>query len=490
MELFSKDLFVYIVNMSITSSYVILFILAIRMFLKKAPKTFSYIKKNYSTSLLSLAASKKMIKIRPIAFGETNTKTRIKNVLNYKKPVFWVVLASTITVEGVSIALMTNPINISTDEKDFANKIYEYRTPYVENNSKVVNIAKELPVPEALNFTKVQLFTDKEPYSLHITYQTTKKIQRSFLETGNQSTFDQNAAIMFALIGNVDQINFILSDGNNEQLLQRTRAWTNNTMAKDLWKSSDTAQGFTTLYNEIMSKFITYDSLYPLLNSGKKTNIQSVNDVPPVSSYEKVDTNDEVYYIYTKGRKYYVEKPYQFVSEITEEIYGKIHWLLVSLNRYEDIKQELSLDAKKYSVQKTLGDSCILDSDSVINSRAEIADKFIADTKKGNKSSLKIVHPRTDGYTIITKVIYDGKNYYGVAYYSKNSLTGKDNYYYQFKYKYLKIFDLSGYKFVYLLEDNNLTFGDIDKSLMSQYTKNVQKSNAGIDFYSLCTFNR
>ena len=42
MELFLQELFVNVVNMSITASYVILFVLVARLFLKKAPKIFSY----------------------------------------------------------------------------------------------------------------------------------------------------------------------------------------------------------------------------------------------------------------------------------------------------------------------------------------------------------------------------------------------------------------------------------------------------------------
>ncbi|SHH86567.1 DUF5301 domain-containing protein [Clostridium magnum] len=286
------------------------------------------IKKDYSTSLLSLSANKKLIKASPIAFGENNTKIRIKNVLNYKRPVFWVILVSTIAVVCFSTALITNPASVVADTTDFSKNIYEYRTPYVGNNSKVASIAKELPVPKTLNYRKVALFTDKEPYRVEITYETTTEVQRSILQTDEQSFFDQNAAIIFALIGNVEQINFILSDGNNQRIIQRTRTWATNTMAKDLWKSSDTAEKFTTLYKEIMGKFITYDSIYPLLNSGKKTNIQSVNDVPSVTNYEKVKANNEVYYIYNKSGKYYVEKPYQFVSEITEETYRKLHQIL------------------------------------------------------------------------------------------------------------------------------------------------------------------
>ena len=42
MEAFSPNLFVDVVNMSITASYVIVFVLVARLCLKKAPKIFSY----------------------------------------------------------------------------------------------------------------------------------------------------------------------------------------------------------------------------------------------------------------------------------------------------------------------------------------------------------------------------------------------------------------------------------------------------------------
>jgi beta-lactamase regulating signal transducer with metallopeptidase domain len=49
------------------------------------------IKKPYATSLLSLAAGRHILNGSPLAFGEGNVKGRIKNVLNYKKPRFWVI---------------------------------------------------------------------------------------------------------------------------------------------------------------------------------------------------------------------------------------------------------------------------------------------------------------------------------------------------------------------------------------------------------------
>jgi hypothetical protein len=45
----------------------------------------------------------------PLAFGEGNVKGRIKNVLNYRKPRFWVIFFSIIIVAAVAIGLAANP---------------------------------------------------------------------------------------------------------------------------------------------------------------------------------------------------------------------------------------------------------------------------------------------------------------------------------------------------------------------------------------------
>jgi len=47
----------------------------------------------YSRALLQCSVPRRMITACPLAFGETGVKGRIKSVLNYKKPAFWVVLA-------------------------------------------------------------------------------------------------------------------------------------------------------------------------------------------------------------------------------------------------------------------------------------------------------------------------------------------------------------------------------------------------------------
>ncbi len=67
------------------------------------------IKKSYANSLLSLAMGGHRINGSPLAFGEGNVKVRIKNVLNYKKPSFWMIAISIIIVAVIGVALVTNP---------------------------------------------------------------------------------------------------------------------------------------------------------------------------------------------------------------------------------------------------------------------------------------------------------------------------------------------------------------------------------------------
>ncbi|MDD4729787.1 MAG: M56 family metallopeptidase [Dysgonamonadaceae bacterium] len=67
------------------------------------------IKKPYANSLLSFATGRYILNGSPLAFGEGNVRGRIKNVLNYKKPRFWVVLVSVIVLVGAGIALISNP---------------------------------------------------------------------------------------------------------------------------------------------------------------------------------------------------------------------------------------------------------------------------------------------------------------------------------------------------------------------------------------------
>ena len=64
---------------------------------------------DYTASLLSLATGKHIIAGVPLAFGEGDTKGRIRNLANWKKPAFWVVLIAVILCVVTAVCLLTNP---------------------------------------------------------------------------------------------------------------------------------------------------------------------------------------------------------------------------------------------------------------------------------------------------------------------------------------------------------------------------------------------
>ena len=66
-------------------------------------------KAGYSTALMRLAMKRPRLSWSPLAFGESNVKRRIKNVLNFKKPAGWVVAVSVILAILLGIACAANP---------------------------------------------------------------------------------------------------------------------------------------------------------------------------------------------------------------------------------------------------------------------------------------------------------------------------------------------------------------------------------------------
>ena len=66
-------------------------------------------KKEYSKVLLFCATQRHLVMACPLAFGEVGVKERVKTVLNYKKPTFWITIAAIVVCAIVAICFLTNP---------------------------------------------------------------------------------------------------------------------------------------------------------------------------------------------------------------------------------------------------------------------------------------------------------------------------------------------------------------------------------------------
>lgn len=87
-------------------------------------------RQSYSVALLnsSMAVTRKHIAACPVAFGEVSVKTRIKNVMNYKKPVFWIIIAAFAACIVFTVCFLTNPIKkgkaVETDSNFYEETLY------------------------------------------------------------------------------------------------------------------------------------------------------------------------------------------------------------------------------------------------------------------------------------------------------------------------------------------------------------------------------
>ncbi len=68
------------------------------------------IRADYSSSLLKLSSGKQPVIITPLAFGEGDTKGRIKNLAGWRKPLLWVVILSTVVCVATAICLLADPM--------------------------------------------------------------------------------------------------------------------------------------------------------------------------------------------------------------------------------------------------------------------------------------------------------------------------------------------------------------------------------------------
>lgn len=90
-------------------------------------------RKEYAKSLLDCAVKRKSIAACPLAFGEVGVKTRIKGVMHYKKPAFWVILITVAAIIVTSVCFLTNPKKDETKvgSTDFDSvTVYESKTDY------------------------------------------------------------------------------------------------------------------------------------------------------------------------------------------------------------------------------------------------------------------------------------------------------------------------------------------------------------------------
>ena len=105
----------------------------------------------YSQALLDCSFPRRRIAACPLAFGEVGVKERVKSVLNYKKPAFWIIVVAVVACIVVGVCFLTNPSDKSLSGKlgvsmDMAVAEYNHSTHsdgnFIATNYDVLRITK------------------------------------------------------------------------------------------------------------------------------------------------------------------------------------------------------------------------------------------------------------------------------------------------------------------------------------------------------------
>ena len=71
---------------------------------------------DYTQALVACSVNRRMIAACPLAFGEVGVKNRVKSVMSYKKPAFWIIILAVISCVIVAVCFLTNPMGFQFDE--------------------------------------------------------------------------------------------------------------------------------------------------------------------------------------------------------------------------------------------------------------------------------------------------------------------------------------------------------------------------------------
>ena len=324
------------------------------------------IRENYSYSLLSLSVKQRAL-LTPLAFGESNVKSRIKNILNYKKPSFWVMAVLVILLIVVAVSVGTNP---KKNNYEFSGMTWVQDSDkylYVEDTPD--SIQEELVYLDFLYSVekdydkKNDIISDRHRISIDNERKTDPDVYSSYvihsITTVDKNLRDYEYFVKKNNLTEFEVINVIYTKKDSLNLTVMGPQWGDGTYSRGYiigktaedtdYKIHDFMLPLEPDYSEVNSEILSSSvQLYAYENNElfsereitdtvSKTNInmllRNVDEVsrisdgdaaPKTGNYIKAVINDKAYYIYEINSKYYIEEPNKNISSITFNEYRAI----------------------------------------------------------------------------------------------------------------------------------------------------------------------
>lgn len=117
-------------------------------------------RKAYSRALVACSLPKRIVPACPLAFGEVGIKERVKKILYYKKPGFWITLGAAAACILVTICFLTNP---KKDGFDMANNMKETNEKGTDEKGTDEEETGDIDEPGRINdIEKTDVFGESE----------------------------------------------------------------------------------------------------------------------------------------------------------------------------------------------------------------------------------------------------------------------------------------------------------------------------------------
>lgn len=182
---------------------------------------------SYSSALLSLCAKRSRLPIGiPLAFGESHVKSRIKNVMNYKKSPFWLILSLIIATAVCVIVLISNPVKdaaMAAESSDTplsgAASVNPTSEEYI-SVSRIESNLRSMVIPDSLTCGTILIGCREAavPCAIKVNYHSSQKILDESNSTttfvnANCETQQKSADALFEQYSSLECIVFGIEDG-------------------------------------------------------------------------------------------------------------------------------------------------------------------------------------------------------------------------------------------------------------------------------------
>ncbi|UZM97945.1 DUF4825 domain-containing protein [Lysinibacillus sp. MHQ-1] len=158
----------------------------------------------------------------PIAFGESNVKARIQNILTYRQPSKRMIAAYILVIATLVVGCTANPKPLQQGPLQSLysgynlEKLMENKTLYVGNASKVGSLLSGMPEPTGLEWNGMALQTTAQPYGVTVNYIMNDSVPGIDKGEINNEIYYRNSILLLSIIDNVDIITYSIVDSPHQ----------------------------------------------------------------------------------------------------------------------------------------------------------------------------------------------------------------------------------------------------------------------------------